>query len=1147
MLVKILYNNFQMRKLYILLIFSALGLSTYAQYTPSLWTMYAQQPNNQTNIPNCSYAGYKYGDVGIPTSYTTVINVKDAPYNATGDGVTDDSDALIAALTVAETAGGGVVYLPDGTYQSSKVIFIHGNNVILKGQSVSGTKIRFTKSLSTAYAENYTLTTTNSLDQSMWSWCGGMIWITPKTKNTYLTTSPTQNINTSWVGSALDKIYLSEKETWNVTNELTSISSNENRGSFSFTVANSANLSPNQYISIRYKNTSDWSLMKYFAGDGSYAEFYPWGTGTAWISAENRPYIDWVAQIESVSGNTIFLKQPLRIPLRAEWECKLMNIGDVIKGSGITNLNIELEKDYVSDYANSSWRTANHNREKGWNGIYLNNAIDCFVKDVTIYDAETSAGVAACKNVTFTGVRIKGKDQTKSVHHGFCCRVQSQDILFENFELNNYGQFDHGMNIEDFSMGTAWHSGLVINGCFDTHKLLPAECIRTNIKVQVLGGYGGHSEAGPQIGTRFVHWGVEVKGTNNTTIVPSTTMPKGALVGIINTFASPGTVSECVTEGIGQQIEPLNLYLAQKKLRNNIVQSESEKLPWPILSVPGRVEAESSVFKNVAIDIDAPDAMDATSTIYLNSFMNSTKKAEYDVEMPQNGLYTLSFRLSSSESANNLAVLNLRGDTLVTVPFIGIGRSFWKTYDAPIYFNKGRQTLVLGWKQGAPCINWFEVKAPTTIYEIAAPDIVTKPGKYNSQVKVILSTKADNTIRFTTNHTEPNQNSELYINDNGIVLNETTTLKIKAFNSVNSSSTLTATYDLIPAPIIPCTLTGMQYSDAFGVVPSGQQASYNDPGTWSEYIVNAPSAGSYILYENVSIKTRAPVYAIGFDVQVNGILAQRFENLPDMGGNWDRFGHYPIRVNLNQGLNTIRHTATTTRCNLNAVELIQDDFISIPGVIQAEYYYPPVSKIGLIYKNNTVSGKPVGREVDVKTTLTYFYPVNVSVTGIYPVTIHAASRSVASVDFINRATSEVIGSYAIATAETSFDTPILINTTIQLRKGNYALGIKVKNGDHRVDKIVIGDATSTNPNDPGISANIETKAKSTFRLYPNPSSNTIQIENNGLTDIKIMSIDGKTLFQKSFNDKTSIDISHFKKGIYFVKVNDLRIEKLIIK
>lgn len=49
------------------------------------------------------------------------INVKDAPYNAVGDGVANDTVALQAALTAVHTAGGGIVFLPPGTYAVSAV------------------------------------------------------------------------------------------------------------------------------------------------------------------------------------------------------------------------------------------------------------------------------------------------------------------------------------------------------------------------------------------------------------------------------------------------------------------------------------------------------------------------------------------------------------------------------------------------------------------------------------------------------------------------------------------------------------------------------------------------------------------------------------------------------------------------------------------------------------------------------------------------------------------------------------------------------------------------------------------------------------------------------------------------------------------
>ncbi len=1117
----------------------------FAQSTPNLWTEYAANQNAHSNIPNCSYAGYHNGDIALPTGSSTMLNIKSAPYNAVGNGVADDTEAIKLALKAAKDAGGGIVYLPDGTYQCSQVLFIHGSNVILRGQSKTGTKIRFTKSLTTGYAENFSVTTTNALDQRMWSWCGGMIWITPETKNTYLTTDPTVNINASWLGINSDKVYMAEKELWNVKEQLTLIQSNENRGSFSFTVADASKLTPNLFISIRYANPANWSLQKFIVGDGAFAASYPWGTGTDWISPTKRPYIDWVTQIESVNGNVITLKQPLRMPLRSEWECKIMGLGDLIQESGVENLNVELEKDYASDYANGNWRNANHNREKGWNGIYLNNATNCFIKNVTIYDAETSVGISASKNITVTGVSALGKDQAKSVHHGFNCRVQSQDILFENFELNGYGQFDHGISIEDYSMGSAWHNGLVVNGCFDTHKLMPAECIRTNIKVQVAGGNGGAGEAGPQIGGRFVHWNVEVKGTNNSTIVPATTLPKGALVGIINAFATSSTSSECLVEANGLSISPSDLYIAQKKNRNNIVQPDSYLTPWTTYTLPTRIEAENSKFLNVPIDGDSQDPLDSSPTKYLHSFLNITSRGEYDIDFPDNGIYPISFRLSGDAGiSNTLAIMSLQGDTLNTVSFIGTGRGKWESYNISIPFNKGKQAILLGWKNGSPCLNWFEIKLPTTTFPIATPIFISKTGKYNARVNVQFAVESGAEIRYTTDGYEPNLNSAIFNNVTGLTLTQTTTIKAIAIKSNQVSNIAIGLFEIIPAPTVPCLIVANQYSDAYGVVVSGSQATYNDPGTWSEYIVNANEAGNYVLYENVSIKLRAPVTSVGFDIEVNGVLAKRFEKLPDMGGNWDRFGAYPVNVQLNKGLNVIRHTATTPRCNLAYLELVKDVPTNVPGTIQAEYYVPPADVIGLIYTNNTGSGKNPGREVDVKTTIHYLYPVKVSVTGVYPVTIFTASRAIVAVDIIINGTGQVVGSYSIPTPATSSDIPILINSDFQLPKGEYLLELKVKSGDHRLDKIVIGNPTSTNPNDPGITS-VEL-VKQTTTIFPNPAKSFVKVTQQGINKVRIFSVDGITLYNSEFTDQTIINVANFKSGIYLLQVNEEKSNLLII-
>lgn len=42
------------------------------------------------------------------------VNVKD--YGAVGDGVTDDTDAIRAAIEAVLEAGGGTIFLPEGIY-----------------------------------------------------------------------------------------------------------------------------------------------------------------------------------------------------------------------------------------------------------------------------------------------------------------------------------------------------------------------------------------------------------------------------------------------------------------------------------------------------------------------------------------------------------------------------------------------------------------------------------------------------------------------------------------------------------------------------------------------------------------------------------------------------------------------------------------------------------------------------------------------------------------------------------------------------------------------------------------------------------------------------------------------------------------------
>jgi hypothetical protein len=60
---------------------------------------------------------------------TGIFNVKSG-FGAVGDGVTDDTAAIQSAIDAANTAGGGVVYLPPGKYLTTNELTIYPNIVI---------------------------------------------------------------------------------------------------------------------------------------------------------------------------------------------------------------------------------------------------------------------------------------------------------------------------------------------------------------------------------------------------------------------------------------------------------------------------------------------------------------------------------------------------------------------------------------------------------------------------------------------------------------------------------------------------------------------------------------------------------------------------------------------------------------------------------------------------------------------------------------------------------------------------------------------------------------------------------------------------------------------------------------------------------
>lgn len=113
---------------------------------PSNWTP-GYTDSNGRYIHDFSYAGYKMGMDPIPAKTSNIVNVTQSPYSADNTGQTDVTVKIQKALDDVGKAGGGIVYLPKGTYKinvpstATSGLRIMYSNVILRGAGPDSTFI----------------------------------------------------------------------------------------------------------------------------------------------------------------------------------------------------------------------------------------------------------------------------------------------------------------------------------------------------------------------------------------------------------------------------------------------------------------------------------------------------------------------------------------------------------------------------------------------------------------------------------------------------------------------------------------------------------------------------------------------------------------------------------------------------------------------------------------------------------------------------------------------------------------------------------------------------------------------------------------------------------------------------------------------
>ncbi|MFD9006873.1 glycosyl hydrolase family 28-related protein [Streptomyces sp. NPDC059582] len=517
---------------------------------PVLWREFTETPYTHPQIPYVGRAGCRAGAVRF-LRRPRVYDVR--TFGARADGSTDSAPAINRAIAAAGRAGGGTVSIPPGTFRIDDVIRVGHSNVVLRGAGSDRTTLLATRNLTEligVYGSRY------GGDKSSWSWAGGLIWLAPETRWDSLVAAIRAKAwpFEGWTGNRRDE--------WR---PLTGIAP-ARQGAWTVTVTDPAELRPGALVLLRLVDDSAHTLLEHMSGGGPGPEAYFWEDKTKLTSYV--PY-EWPVRITRVRGREVTLERPLPLDARPEWNPQLTTHVTELTGSGVEGLTLEAVETPQQP----------HLLDKGYNGVVLQCAYDCWVDDVTVRHVDNGFGLVAASACTLRRTRVAGRGS----HHPYFCREGSHDNLVEDFTIEERttpapGNTQlHGINVEGLSSYNVWSRGDMRMGTFDSHRGLPFADVRTDITVNNNGRHGGDASAGPLFGARFTHWNIRVTNGRAGLVKIDTLAPYSATVGIdevrefdqIDVSDFTGDLhTRLELYGAPDAVRPQNLYEAQRVLRH---------------------------------------------------------------------------------------------------------------------------------------------------------------------------------------------------------------------------------------------------------------------------------------------------------------------------------------------------------------------------------------------------------------------------------------------------------------------------------------------------------------------------------------------------------------------------------------------------
>lgn len=400
-----------------------------------VWQKYTGQINDATlpELPNYGFAGYKLGASAIPESTATVFDV--TAYGAIANDDISDVDAIKAAISAAQNAGGGVVFFPPGEFIVNAVagnyasIRITHSKIVLKGSGSGsdGTVIN----MKTVMSQVPGVTA---------------LWNTPKM---FVFDAP-----------------------YNSTQKL-ALTADSDKNSNYVTVTDASVLSGHKYVRMDMPANTEANSL-YLDGKTN--------TRGIWSNINNKGVEGKeFHEIDRIEGNKVYFKDEFVNDIKAAHGWTVSG-WTMMENSGFEDIH------FKANFMESFQHHKNYIHDSGWSAIGFGDAAHCWVRRSRFSNVTQAVSTGHCYAVSIIQLLVDGNRGHSLVGAGGSSRIL-MGLIWDN---TNRGQW-HGIDVSGRTTGSvAWRIDAENGRGMDIHGSYPRSNLYDLYAAYDVMGNGGH-------------------------------------------------------------------------------------------------------------------------------------------------------------------------------------------------------------------------------------------------------------------------------------------------------------------------------------------------------------------------------------------------------------------------------------------------------------------------------------------------------------------------------------------------------------------------------------------------------------------------------------------------------------------------------